>query len=105
MGSLAALAHANDMWIHADGAYGAASAICERGRSALEGLPEVDSLSLDPHKWLFQTFECGCVLVRDASLLKSTYQILPDYLQDVHRGSEEVNPWTMGSNSRGSFER
>jgi aromatic-L-amino-acid decarboxylase len=103
LGSLAALAHSNNMWIHADGAYGAASTVCERGRSALEGLSDVDSLALDPHKWLFQTFECGCVLVRDRSALKSTFQILPDYLQDVHREEEEMNPCDYGIQLTRSF--
>jgi len=55
-----------------------------------------DSLSLDPHKWLFQPFECGCVLMRDASLLKASYKVTPDYLKDVHRNDEEVNPCDYG---------
>jgi glutamate/tyrosine decarboxylase-like PLP-dependent enzyme len=100
---LSGLARANGLWIHADGAFGAAAAICDRGRQALSGLEQVDSLSLDPHKWLFQTFECGCVLVRDAALLKAAYQILPDYLQDVHRGLGEVNPCDYGIQLTRSF--
>ncbi len=97
------LARDNDMWLHADGAFGAAAVICERGRRELAGLELVDSLSLDPHKWLFQSFECGCVLLRDAALLKAAYQILPDYLQDVHRGLEEVNPCDYGIQLTRSF--
>ncbi len=81
--------------MHADGAFGAAAAISPRGRTALEGLELADSLSIDPHKWLFQTFECGCVLLRDGRQLKETYQILPDYLQDL-RGMGEVNPCDYG---------
>jgi aromatic-L-amino-acid decarboxylase len=100
---LVELARANGLWVHADGAFGAAAVICDRGRQALVGLDQVDSLSLDPHKWLFQTFECGCVLLRDASLLKAAYQILPDYLQDVHRGLEEVNPCDYGIQLTRSF--
>ncbi|MCC7497468.1 MAG: aminotransferase class V-fold PLP-dependent enzyme [Bryobacterales bacterium] len=73
------------LWLHADGAYGAASCLSARGRAALDGIGEVDSLSLDPHKWLFQPFECGCVVVRDAELLRRTFRITPEYLQDVHR--------------------
>ena len=100
---LAELARENELWIHADGAFGAAAVICDRGRRALAGLEQVHSLSLDPHKWLFQTFECGCVLLRDAALLKATYQILPDYLQDLHRGLEEVNPCDYGIQLTRSF--
>lgn len=93
---LADLCAAEGMWLHADGAYGAASVLCDRGKHALQGLDRVDSLSLDPHKWLFQSFECGCVLVRNASKLKAAFQIMPEYLRDVHRGVEEVHPCDYG---------
>ena len=88
---IASLCEQEKLWLHADGAYGAATMICERGRDKLRGLERVDSLSLDPHKWLFQSFECGCVLLRDGALLKSAFQIMPDYLRDVHRGTAETH--------------
>lgn len=93
---IAGISKANDLWLHVDGAYGAAAALCDRGRALLKGLELADSLSLDPHKWLFQSMECGCVLLRDASLLKSTYRIMPEYLADVHRNVAEVNPCDYG---------
>ena len=93
---IAALAKANDLWMHVDGAYGAAAALCDRGRALLQGLKLADSLSLDPHKWLFQSLECGCVLLRDRALLKAAYRIMPEYLADVHRNVAEVNPCDYG---------
>ena len=81
----------NGMWLHADGAYGAASMLSARGRAALAGIQQVDSLSLDPHKWLFQPFESGCVILRERRLLRDTFRILPDYLRDAHHLQEEVN--------------
>jgi aromatic-L-amino-acid decarboxylase len=86
----------NELWMHIDGAYGAAATICDRGRKLLDGIELADSLSFDPHKWLFQTIECGCVLLRDAALLKATYRIMPEYLADVHRNVTEVNPCDYG---------
>lgn len=88
---LAALARNEGLWLHADGAYGAAAALTPEGRALLSGLEEVDSLALDPHKWLFQPFECGCVLLRQGSLLEQAFRILPEYLQDVHRTPGAVN--------------
>ena len=93
---LADLCAEEDLWLHADGAYGAATMICERGQEKLRGLDRVDSLSLDPHKWLFQPFECGCVLVRDAERLKSAFQLMPEYMRDVHRHTAETNPADYG---------
>ena len=89
---IAALCRANDIWLHVDGAYGAAAALTERGRSALRGLELADSIALDPHKWLFQPFEIGCVLVRDMRYLRQAFAVHPEdnasYLADVGRMAE-----------------
>jgi aromatic-L-amino-acid decarboxylase len=103
LNELADLAAKEKLWFHIDGAFGAAAILSERGRALLPGLERADSISLDPHKWLFQSFECGCVLVRDAELLKAAFQIKPDYLRDVHRGLEEFNPCDYGVQLTRSF--
>jgi glutamate/tyrosine decarboxylase-like PLP-dependent enzyme len=79
------------LWFHVDGAYGGAAMLCNKGRSLLKGLEQADSLALDPHKWLFQPFEIGCVLVRDMRWLRETFSVLPEYLKDVAGIEEEVN--------------
>jgi len=103
LSELAHVCKAEGMWLHADGAYGAAAVLSERGRKALTGLDQVDSLSLDPHKWLFQSFECGCVLLRDAELLKKAFRFMPEYLRDVHRHQDEVHPADYGIQLTRSF--
>src|SRR6266480_2561836 len=103
LSELADLAAKEKLWLHIDGAFGAAAILSDRGRALLRGLEQADSISLDPHKWLFQSFECGCVLVRDAALLKSAFQIKPDYLRDVHRSLEEFNPCDYGVQLTRSF--
>jgi len=100
---IAAISKENNLWMHVDGAYGAAAALCDRGRTLLRGLELADSMSLDPHKWLFQSMECGCVLLRDADILKATYRITPEYLADVHRNVSEVNPHDYGMQLTRSF--
>jgi aromatic-L-amino-acid decarboxylase len=96
LSELADLAAKEKLWLHIDGAFGAAAILSERGRALLPGLERADSISLDPHKWLFQSFECGCVLVRDAALLRAAFQIIPDYLRVVHRRIVEFNPCDYG---------
>jgi aromatic-L-amino-acid decarboxylase len=71
------------VWLHVDGAYGAFAALTERGREALAGLELADSVALDPHKWLYQPFECGALLVRRGHLLMEAFEIHPSYLQDT----------------------
>ena len=103
LNELADLAVKEKLWLHVDGAFGAAAILCDRGRKLLSGLDRADSISLDPHKWLFQSFECGCVLVRDVSLLRSAFQIKADYLRDVHRLTVEFNPADHGVQLTRSF--
>ena len=91
------------LWLHVDGAYGAAAVISERGRLALDGLELADSVSLDPHKWLFQSIECGCVLVRDAAHLKLAFSTSAAYLAEIHRFTAEVNPCDYGIQLTRSF--
>ena len=103
LSELAEIAAAEKLWLHVDGAFGAAAILSPRGQILLRGLERANSISLDPHKWLFQSFECGCVLVRDVELLKSAFQIKPDYLRDVHRSIEEFNPCDYGVQLTRSF--
>lgn len=77
------------MWLHVDAAYGGFAALTERGRRLLTGLERADSVTLDPHKWLYQPIECGCVLVREPRLLERAFAIAPDYLRDYR--SDEVD--------------
>lgn len=89
---IAAICREHELWLHIDGAYGAAAALAPRGRQVLRGLELADSITLDPHKWLFQPFEIGCVLVRDMRHLQAAFAVHPEdkasYLEDVGRIAE-----------------
>ena len=84
---LADLCAAERLWFHVDGAYGAAAALADPG--LLEGMGRADSLVIDPHKWLFQPYEAGAVLVRHPGLLEQTFKLSGEYLRDTFGG--EVN--------------
>ena len=88
---IADLCAAEDVWLHADAAYGGFAALTERGARMLAGLGRCDSVALDPHKWLFVPFECGSLLVREPEHLRAAFQVLPDYLRDVAAGENGVN--------------
>ena len=93
---LAALCRAEGLWLHGDGAYGAAAALCDRGRAAVAGIELLDSLAFDPHKWLFQPFETGLVLVRDPNLLRATFGVTSAVIRDAARALEEVSFFEYG---------
>ncbi|WP_420811624.1 pyridoxal phosphate-dependent decarboxylase family protein [Nocardia mangyaensis] len=92
LAELAEVCRAEQAWLHVDGAYGAAAAVTSRGRQALSGLNLADSLTVDPHKWLFQPPELGCVLLREPCKLEEVFGIrIPSYL------AEEVPSTVQGT--------
>ena len=109
LGPLADLCARESLWLHVDGAYGAAAVITDRGRTALTGIERADSVTLDPHKWLFQPFELGCLLVRDPDVLRRAFRVddadHPDYLADVTRHiQDDVNFYEHGVQLTRSFK-
>lgn len=96
LADLARICREHGVWLHVDAAYGGFVALTERGRAWLAGIERADSITLDPHKWLYQPFECGCVLVRDGGKLREAFQISPDYLKDAGAAEREVNFSDLG---------
>jgi aromatic-L-amino-acid/L-tryptophan decarboxylase len=92
LAGLADVCAAEGLWLHVDAAYGGFASLVPKGRSLLAGIERADSVTLDPHKWLFQPMECGSVLIRDGAQLERTFAIHPDYLDDNDaHGAGEVN--------------
>jgi glutamate/tyrosine decarboxylase-like PLP-dependent enzyme len=74
---IAAVCRRHGLWLHVDGAYGALAAIASPER--LRGLELADSLSLDPHKWLYQPVDCGALLYRSAAAARATFSNTGEY--------------------------
>jgi len=79
------------LWLHVDAAYGGFAVLTERGRAQLGDLSEAHSICLDPHKWLYQPYECGCLLVRDGDALRRAFEVSSDYLRDAEAAQGYVN--------------
>jgi aromatic-L-amino-acid decarboxylase len=84
---LAELCREHGLWLHVDGAYGAPAVLTERGRAALRGIELADSLVMDPHKWLFQPYEAGCLIVREPGALERAFNLEGPYLRDTEGGA------------------
>lgn len=69
------------VWLHVDGAYGAAAILSTHAHRRLEALALADSLALDPHKWLYVPIEAGLVLVREGRRLREAFSLVPPYLR------------------------
>jgi glutamate/tyrosine decarboxylase-like PLP-dependent enzyme len=95
------LCAAHGAWLHVDGAYGAAAALLPEHADLRRALARADSITLDPHKWLYAPFEAGCLLVRDEAALRAAFLGDGAYMQDVPR--DEVNFFERGPElSRGA---
>ena len=73
IGELADVAAAEDLWLHVDAAYGGAARLSERDRDRVPHLDRADSVTLDPHKWFFQAYDIGGLLVRDGRALGAVF--------------------------------
>ena len=74
---------ANKLWLHVDGSYGALAAQSPHVGEAMRALGRADSMSLDPHKWLYAPLDAGCLLVRDPSALRAAFSESAGYIDVV----------------------
>src|SRR5271165_1023117 len=81
LNELGAIAKDTGAWFHIDGAYGALAAIA--GPQRFAGMLLANSISLDPHKWLYQPLDCGCLLYRDAAHARDTFSFTGDYAKSL----------------------
>jgi aromatic-L-amino-acid/L-tryptophan decarboxylase len=100
---LADLAEELGTWLHVDGAYGAFAVLTERGRALFRGMERADSIAMDAHKWLYQPFEAGCLMVKDVRTLDRAFSVRPEYLQDADWGAENPNFGDRGLQLTRSF--
>jgi len=78
---IAQIAQRHSLWFHIDGAYGALAAMADRGK--FDGLELADSISLDPHKWLYQPLDCGCLLYRSSEAAQKTFAHSGEYARSL----------------------
>ncbi|HEV2074011.1 MAG TPA: aspartate aminotransferase family protein, partial [Thermomicrobiales bacterium] len=99
---LAAICREHGLWFHVDGAYGGFAAALPDAPPDLLGLCEADSVTVDPHKWLYAPLEVGCTLVRDPQALLSAFSYHPPYYRFDGSDDTMVNFHEYGpQNSRG----
>ena len=88
--SLAQIARENQCWYHVDAAYGGPLAFSQKHKEKLHGIELADSITFDPHKWMFVPFSCGATLVRDGGrVLRDAFDMSPEYLSE-DRGGVDV---------------
>jgi aromatic-L-amino-acid decarboxylase len=86
---LAEIARENRCWYHIDAAYGGPVAFSPKHKNMLRGINLADSITFDPHKWMFVPFSCGATLVRDGGrVLRDAFDMTPEYLSEDRGGAD-----------------
>ena len=95
IGELTDVAAREDLWLHVDAAYGGAARLSKRDAARVPNLEQADSVTVDPHKWFFQAYDIGGLVVRDGRHLGITFGgRSPEY----YRGGEGSGNGASGAN-------
>jgi glutamate/tyrosine decarboxylase-like PLP-dependent enzyme len=96
LNEIAKISKKEKLWFHIDGAYGGGAILSKNSNKLLKGIEKADSLTVDPHKWFFQPYEMGCLLVKNHKWLSDTFSEKPEYLRDVEGNESEINFYDHG---------
>ena len=112
VGELAEVARREDLWLHVDAAYGAGARLSAAAAARVPDLELANSVTVDPHKWMFQAYDIGGLVVRDGGLLEATFgRKRPEYYRggdapsdrdraaheaDHHDGAGQLNFYRLG---------
>ena len=91
LAEIAVIADKFDLWFHVDGAYGAPAALDAAKRPLFTGLNRADSVTLDPHKWLYTPIDCGCLLLRESQRARTAWSEIEgaDYIKILEESGDE----------------
>jgi glutamate/tyrosine decarboxylase-like PLP-dependent enzyme len=92
VGALSEVSEANGMWLHVDAAYGGAVRLSERDAWRVPDIERADSVTIDPHKWFFQPYDIGGLLVKQHDHLLETFHGTPEYYRHT-RPDDEPLAW------------
>jgi aromatic-L-amino-acid decarboxylase len=101
-GELADVADAHDLWLHVDAAYGGGARLSARDAARVPDLDRAHSVTVDPHKWFFQAYDIGGLLVRDGAALAAVFggrapeyyrggEVADTHDEDDHGDGEQLN--------------
>jgi aromatic-L-amino-acid/L-tryptophan decarboxylase len=78
--AIAEVCRRNDLWLHVDGAFGAAVVFSDNHRDLVRGIELADSITVDPHKWLAVPFAAGVILTRHPKMLERAFSVTAPYM-------------------------
>lgn len=93
LSGVASVCGAENLWFHVDAAYGGGALAAPSVRHLFNGIEKADSITIDPHKWLFSPYDCGAVLYKEPELAKKAHSQEGSYLEIFKdEGAHGFNP-------------
>ncbi|WP_178987855.1 pyridoxal phosphate-dependent decarboxylase family protein [Winogradskyella schleiferi] len=91
--SIAKVCEDEKLWFHVDAAYGGGALVADSVRHLFNGIEKADSITIDPHKWMFSPYDCGAVLYKNMELAKNAHSQQGSYLEIFKdEGAHGFNP-------------
>ena len=90
LADIAEVARRFDLWLHVDASYGGFATLAASARPLFAGIDKADSISLDPHKWLYLPVDCGCVLYRDPQAARAAFAHDAEYTRVISQEADEA---------------
>ncbi|RXJ49533.1 pyridoxal phosphate-dependent decarboxylase family protein [Gelidibacter gilvus] len=90
---IATVCQQENLWFHVDAAYGGGALVADSVRHLFNGIEKADSVTIDPHKWMFSPYDCGAVIYKEPELAKNAHSQQGSYL-DIFKdeGAHGFNP-------------
>ncbi len=85
--AIAEISARNGIWCHLDAAMAGSAMLLPDLRWMWDGVEAVDSISINPHKWMGTAFDCSLFYVRDPAELVGVMSTSPSYLRTTVDGA------------------
>lgn len=95
--ALSEICRRRKLWLHVDGAYGAAAIFSDRHRGLVRGIEQADSITIDPHKWLAMPFAAGVVLTCHPETLREAFRVSTPYMPKTGRHSPPLDNFQVSA--------
>lgn len=90
--SIANVCEKEELWFHIDAAYGGGALAAPSVRHLFKGIDRADSITIDPHKWLFSPYDCGAIIYKNPDLARKAHAQQGSYLDIVYQDTTGFNP-------------
>ena len=82
VGEIAEAVRREDLWVHADGAFGLWARAAPAYRHLVAGVEQADSWATDAHKWLNTPYDCGMAICAHPTAHRRAMGVRAAYLPD-----------------------